>query len=144
MKKHIFLVLSLIVILIPMLSGCGVKKLSGTYVSELDKSVYAKFSGESKIVYHDGNGSRKGTYRIDRNTVYASFPATDSGEDSFMVFEVKDKKTIYYGLTVAFVKKGFLEKHWKKIVIAVLVWGVISAVYEKITGRSLEDDIDKL
>lgn len=137
MKKQRFLQIIFIILTMFILSGCGVKKLSGTYVSEQNSDEYLKFSGESKVSLYSENEKIDGSYRIEDGLVLAYFDS----EDASLLLEIKDKKTLYYGMN-AYVKVGFWKKHWKKIVIVIVVFGIISAVYKKITGRELEDDIE--
>lgn len=138
-KKNCAIMLFVVFLMIFM-SGCGVKKLSGKYVNENNKSEYFKFSGESKVTYHNEQGSKVGNYRIENNALIAYF---EEGEE-LIFLEVKDKKTLYEGYTTAYVKKNFLQRHWEAIVIFLVIYSIVSLVYTKITGRNLEDDLENL
>lgn len=136
MKK--ILAILIIIFTALMMSGCGEIKISGTYISEQNSDEYYEFSGESIVEYHLNGEILTGSFIYAENTVLISF---NSGE--MTALSVKNDKTLYYGLN-AYVKKGFWEKHWWKFVIGGVIIVVIEAVYKKITGRDLEDDIDKL
>lgn len=129
----------ILVMLMMLLGGCGVKKLSGTYVNELDRKNYLKFSGKSKVTLHNENGKITGSYRIKDDLLVLYF---DTEEGTMAWLEIEDKKTLYDGMT-AYVKKGFLERNWLKILIFTIVFGTVMIVYEKITGRELVDDMEK-
>ncbi len=123
-----------------LLGGCGqIKELSGTYVSELSSKEYFEFSGKSKVTYRNEDEKITGSYRISDNMLVCSF---DSEDNSVMILEVEDEKTLYAGLT-AYVKKGFWEKNWLKIVIFNIILAAVFIVYKKVTGRNLEDDMEK-
>lgn len=139
--RRIITITTLMILIMVTLSGCGVKKLSGTYVSELDSTEYFKFSGESKVTFYSNQDSIDGAYRIVDNAAILYFDLEP--DPSVILLEIKNKNTLYYTMT-AYVKQGFWKKHWKKFVIGSMVLGVFSIIYKKVTGRDLEDDIEKL
>lgn len=123
-----------------LLGGCRqIKELSGTYVNELRSKEYFEFSGKSKVTYRNEDKKITGSYRISDGVLVCSF---DSEDNPMMILEVEDEKTLYIGLT-AYVKKGFWEKNWLKIVIFNIIFAVVYIVYKKVTGHNLEDDIEK-
>lgn len=69
-----------------------------------------------------------------------------------MAFEIENSKTLVCNMSytasevelMTFTKAGFLQTHWKTILIIVVIFGIIGAAYEKITGRSLDDAADDL
>lgn len=135
--KKIYAILILILTAFIM-SGCGKTNISGTYVSERDSNEYLEFTGESRVEYHFDGDSMVGSFRVADNLVLISFDNNES-----VILEAKNDKTLYNGLN-AFVKKGFWEKHWWKFVIGFVALGAVSTIYKMVTGRDLEDDLDKL
>lgn len=138
MKKIIAFAVLLVTALT--LTGCFAKdiKLSGTYVSELDKEQYLKFSGESKVDIHLGGAKVTGSY-----IVLDQLVMINAGTGDAITLVAKDDKTLYSG-TVAFVKQGFWKKHWWKVVLVLVGLSIISGIYKLITGRDLGDDLERL
>lgn len=122
------------------LTGCSGKdiKLSGTYVNELDKDQYLKFSGESKVEIHLDGVTVTGSFIVLDQLVMINAPTGDS-----ITMIAKDKKTLYAG-TTAFVKQGFWKKHWWKVLLVLVGLSIISGIYKLITGRDLGDDLEDL
>ena len=138
MKKIIALAVLLVAALT--ITGCSDKdiKLSGTYVNELDKDQYLKFSGESKVEIHLADVTVTGSYITLDHLVVINSPTGDS-----ITMVAKNKKTLYAG-SVAFVKQGFWKKHWWKVLLVLIGIGIISGIYKLITGRDLGDDLENL
>ncbi|MDO4332133.1 MAG: zinc ribbon domain-containing protein [Eubacteriales bacterium] len=125
-----------VIVFMLLLGGCGVTKLSGTYVNELDSTEYLKFSGKSKVKLYTQDSTQTGSYRIIDDLLVLSF---GDGENATVFLEIENKKTLYYGL-VAYVKKNFLQRHWLKILIGTIVVGIIGWIAEKLEDR---EDVKK-
>lgn len=140
MKKRTAIIITLIMLIMVTLSGCGEVKLSGTYVDEDNKDNYFKFSGENNVSLYSEQGHIDGTYYIIDDAAILYFDSEP--EFNTLILEIKNNRKVYL-LSTAFVKQGFLKRNWGKILIGILILGVIIRIYEKTTGRNIEDDLDK-
>lgn len=141
-KQRIAIIAVLITLIAVTLCSCGETKLSGTYVAENNKNIYFKFSGERNVSVYSESGHIDGVYTILDKAAVLYF---DSEPEEFntLVLDIKSNKKFYL-LSTAFVKQGFLKRHWLKILIGLFIIGLLITIYEKITGRSFEDDMEKL
>lgn len=140
-NRSIIITLILLIVLMVSVSGCGRVKLSGTYVNEHDREEKFKFSGESKVTYYNKNESMDGSYQGSGKSIIAVF---GQGDDTTMEFlTIENKKVLYYN-SMAFVKKGFIERYWHIALIIGVAYCIITAIYKKKTGRDLEEDLENL
>jgi len=140
------------------LNSCGgTKSLSGNYVNAGDSTEYLEFFAGTNAVNLNKSGKPTicGWYKISGDTMTVSF---EVGNNSYsdMTFKLnKTRDRIYQG-DVTFVKgnsnTGDSNKAessggipwWGWALIILFGLGVISMIYKKITGRDLDQDIDKL
>ena len=144
LKKRVWFRITALLILVfflAALSGCGERKISGTYVSEHNSAEYFVFSGESKVSYYQEDNRLDGAYYVVDDVIMTSFDAAQE-ENAVQLLTIKNNKTIYLGM-VAFVKKnalvdflkGIWSRYWLQILIGLTVLGAISSLVEKIAER---------
>lgn len=160
MKKRIFYVLFMVLLMVCTLTSCGKNEPSGTYKSESNSDISLEFQDGGRVTFSEGENIIEGTYSVlkDKYVVLSFVEAVNwpvlgqSSPASEMAFEIENDKTLVCNLSytasevelMTFTKAGFLQTHWKTILIVVIVLGIIGTVYEKVTGRSIDDDMDEL
>lgn len=160
MKKRMFCLLFLVLLMVCTLTSCGTSGPSGTYKSESNSDISLEFQDGEKVTYSDGENTVEGAYTVleDKYVVLSfseevNWPVLgQSSPASEMAFEIENSKTLVCNMSytasevelMTFTKAGFLQTHWKTILIIVVIFGIIGAAYEKITGRSLDDAADDL
>jgi len=161
MKKQIagiIIICGVLMALMFSLNGCNSifgETLSGNYVNAGDNTEYLEFYNKNWVTLHkSGKTNIDGSYKISGDILTISFNLGSSYSD--MTFKLnKSRDRIYQG-DVTFIKGGSstgdsnaIENSggipwWGWALIILFGLGVISAVYKKITGRDLDEDIDKL
>jgi len=173
MKKRIIAAVLLIMTALLMLSGCSslsgkyVKKLSGRYVNQLNDKDYFVFSKGGKVEYHHDGEKYDGTYCITEGVVYGVIVTNgaeidDGGEypdgyleyagnmndsmqgdnGTLLILQIENKKTLALGALI-FTRSTFWSRNWWKFLIGFVVLCIIATIYEKATGRDIDEDIDK-
>jgi len=137
MMRKLTVMSTILMVFVLMLSGCGGSGLSGKYVNEANDSQYLKFSGSRNVVLSGGgHPGVDGNYYIRGNTLYISFDYGGYNSQEAFILN-SNRSTISYDGGAFIKKKGFLARHWLKIVIVWMVLGLIVIAYEKITGRKI-------
>jgi len=137
--KKLILVVICIIVAVSMIQSCAARP-SGTYITDASESLV--FKGKTVTLSDSKNQSISGNYELgDGGIITAAFDRGSYWSTEYFVMS-KDKKTIVYGDIYFYKELGFFAKHWPKILIGWLVVGAVMMIYEKITGRELDDDID--
>jgi len=145
MKKRILSVLLVLImfLMLLMLSGCRSSSLSGRFINQGNATEYLEFTGGRNVVLVSGNNTAVGRYRLNGSNLIITFNHGGFLSDERLNINSRRNVITYHGIT--FVSEGRSGLPWWGWGLIILIgFGVISHIYQSITKRPLEDDLDKL
>lgn len=136
--KRLAAILVLVFIAFAM-SGCFGSKssVSGTYENDENSNEYFEFSGGGSVKYHKDGQSISGVYAESEGFAVA----VQLNDGTSMGFVLTDNGKTLVG-TNTYVKRGFWEKHWWKILIGFIILAVISTIFKSVTGKDIDEAIE--